>query len=94
MSENFRNAVLLFFEAIHRGNPEEISQARLTVFNIAMNELAEEDNEEDNIELDLDLMRQSLDAPADAPIMKLYKMFIAGFNAGLNAMTALLEGNK
>lgn len=88
MSENFRNAALLFFATLEGKNQEEITEARLNLFNAAM---TEPPAEEDNIDLDLEKMREQLNAPADAPIFQAYKMWIAGFNAGLNALTALLE---
>ena len=88
MSNEYKKAALMFFAAITEDNKEHIAFARINLFKEAMKEANAEEND---TQTDLEQLREELHISENAPILKAYKMFIAGFNAGLNAMTALLE---
>lgn len=89
MTENFNTAALQLLAAIGTGNQEQTTEARLTLFNDAMETMG---GQLADLKLDADIkaLVEATGAESDtAPITALYKFYFMGFYSGIEASLIL-----
>lgn len=94
MTEKFNTAALQLLAAIAGGTQEQLTAARLTLFDDAMETIAEQ---QATLNLDADIKELVETTGAEgstAPIAALYKFYFMGFYSGLEASLILKEGNE
>lgn len=89
MTEKFNTAALQLIAALTRGDQEQATAARLTIFDDAMGTIAEQQADL-KLEADIkELMEQTGAASENAPLINLYKLYFMGFYSGLEASLLL-----